>query len=358
MQSIRLNVIKLMYCGFVGKVEGQNKVVYGVQFPPSSGTIKPDFSVDSTSSELEIDDHIDKSTFVNFITSEKTRQVNGKWKGGRWGTNNFTVTSETWLPGLFIGDSLEFSIIKEGIIKFTKTPFKAQDEILVLTEDKAISCNATWKGNAYPVYLTDNIMPQKACDKLFIWCSPNKTMIKIMRRGVGPNVDSPNRIIPAAGEHLEPGQSLDSRDQVLFAINQEIGIPKETLNKCYLLNLGNYSDDGRDPRYWSYCTMQPISGSCCSSKSEIIEFSIKRYSSTNAQILLLVTDDNVEPLETTQEDQEEIKSKWWEDISTVLDNHKEDEWMLEDHMKFIPDAIKKIEEFKQCDHLVKELYKF
>lgn len=354
MSTFRLTITKLMYCGFIGRIEGQNKVVYCIKYP-SLDTKKPNFESESKPEELETDEHIEKSTFIDFVNSEETRQANGMWKGGRWGSNNFTVTSENWLPGLWIGDTLEITLIKEGIIKYKASFFNIDDEIIKNTEDKAISSNAIWKNNIYPIYITDDIMPQKACDKLFIWCSPNKTMIKVMRRGFGPNVDSPNRIIPAAGEHLEPDQNLESRSHILWTINQEIGIPESTLNECYLLNLGDYSDDGRDPRYWSYSSIQPKS---FFSERNIVEFGVKRYSTTNAQILLLLTDDNVEPLEIMHEDHEEIKSKWWEDINTILDNYNENEWMLEDHMKFIPDAINKINEFKQYDNLIKETYKF
>ncbi len=346
--TFELSIIKITYCGFAAKVKGHNKVVYGAKFPASSGTFCPNLTTSSTDSDL-VPDTVDRQTFIDFVNSQQTRQVNGHWKGGAWGTNNFTVTSKTWLPDLWIGDSLVVTKIKEGVIKFSPNPFTESQEIIKSSETTCWSCNAEWNGNSYAVYLTDNPMPQNACDKLFIWGSPKHLKIKVLLRGSGPNVDSPNRIIPGAGEHVEPGQDDSKRAQAIFAINQELGIPESTLSKCYLIPMGTYSSPGRDPRYWSYTMKQ---------NDQVIKCGIERASSTFAQIVFIETTDFVEPAEQEQEDKVEIKNKWWEDLESILSAHTEDEWMLEDHMKFIPDAIKKIEEFRKLSDQEKQNFKF
>jgi hypothetical protein len=195
-------------------------------------------------------------------------------------------------------------------------------------------------------------MPQKASDKLWMWgCknNPDKLRIKVLKRGAGPDVDCHGKTAPTAGEHLEAHQSNDARELALFAINQEIGIPKETLAKCYFLPLGTYAARGRDPRYWVYSAFQD---------DELVTFGFERMSSTDAHILYIETDDDVEPEETEHEDTEEIRSKWWESVYTIFKSYSEEDWMLEDHMKFIPDSTQCIEMFSRLSPEEKANYKF
>ena len=81
--EIELTIIKLVYCGFVAKIN--NKVVYCSQYPSFKDTIKPNFEINSSDFELKSDDHIRKDTFINFILSHDIYQANGTWKGGQWG---------------------------------------------------------------------------------------------------------------------------------------------------------------------------------------------------------------------------------------------------------------------------------
>lgn len=348
-----LEILKLTYCGFSAKIIGTNKVVYGWKYPPVIGTTQsPNLSSNSSVEDLKPDSHVAPEVFVDFIKSQQTRQANGSWKGGSWGINNFTITSTNWFPGMYVGDKVNYQIAYSGVSKYSQKPFDEFQTIIPNSENTAWSCNAIWNNNSYPFYMTDNPMPQKATDKLWMWgCTKNpmNLRIKVLRRGSGPDVDCPNRIAPAAGEHLEPGQSDDARAQVLFAINQEIGIPQSTLSKCYLLNLGTYNNDGRDPRYWTYCAIQ---------NDQIITFGIPRSSTSIAHILYIETEDDVEPEETEQEDKNEIKSKWWQSVYTIFDFHPESDWMLEDHMRFIPDSIDQIEKFRILEPEEKLKYKF
>jgi hypothetical protein len=344
----QLQILKLTYCGFSARVIGTNKVVYGARFPPViRSTTIPVFTSSSTEEELRPDSHIDQDTFINFIQSNDTRQVNGKWKGGAWGINNFTCTSKVWFNNMYVGDVFPFQIVHNGVAKFSPQPFDPSQQLI--SQDTALSCNGVWNNNTYAFYMTNEPMPQKASDKLWAWGNNNQLNIKILRRGSGDNVDCPNRIIPAAGEHIEPGQSNEARAQALFAFNEEIGVPKTTLSKCYIIPLGTYNDEGRDPRYWSYSMRQ---------NNEIVSCGIERESSSVAHVIYIETTDDIEPEETEQRDKVEIQSKWWEDIHTVLQSHDESEWMLEDHMKFVPDTIKAIKDFRLLSEDEKLQYKF
>ncbi len=349
----RLEILKLTYCGFSAKIVETNKVVYCWKFPPTVGVTKiPNMSTISSPHQLTPDSHIRRDTFVQFVSSQSTRQSNGKWKGGAWGTNNFTVTSTSWFPGMYIGDVIECNQIHQGIVKYSPKPFDGSETIIPNTEDCAFSCNGIWKGNLYAFYMTDNIMPQKATDKLWIWGSKRmeSLRIKILRRGSGPDVDFASKIAPAAGEHLEPGLPADRIAQAIWTITQEINIPKSTLSKCFLIPLGKYSDDGRDPRYWTYSTCQD---------GIQVEFGIPRQSSTEADILYIETEDDVTPPEEEAKpvDQMEISKKYWVGINDIFDVYPESDWMLEDHMRFIPDSINCIKAFRALSVDEKAQYK-
>lgn len=345
--DMELTVIKLVYCGFVAK--NNNKVVYCSQYPSYSGTVKPNFEITSSEFELKADDHVGKDTFINFILSHDIYQANGTWKGGQWSKDNFTLTNTTWFSGLWIGDKIKVNIIKEGIIKYKNSPFTEQDIILPDTEIYALSCNSVWKDKIYPFYMTDNPMPQYASDTLFVWANPTHILLKMLKRNSSPKIDFPNKIIPAGGEHLQPENTSGQREQALITINEEIGIPKEIINKCYFLELGIFDSSGRDPRYYIFSAIQD---------EEIIEFGIMRYSCTKANILLLQTSDEIELLETNPEDTIEIKSKSWENIYTLLDKYPDKYWMLKDHQKFIPFTIKKVTDFLSLPEHEQELFKF
>jgi hypothetical protein len=359
--QLKLQVLKLMYCGFSARVLDTDKVVYCAQYPAFNGTTKPNLNVASSEDELTADTHITVEEYIDFITSSDIRQANGNWKGGPWGTNNFTLTGGRWLSGLYVNDIIDITFTKEGIVKYNGQVFTDESMILPNTENSAWSCNALWQTVMHPLYITDNPMPQFATDTLFMWAkiNPDNTLknllLKVMRRGEGPNVDCPRTIIPAGGEHLQPEHGTDKRQQALFTINEEIGLPIETINQCYFLNLGVFNDNGRDPRYWKYSMKVNNENH---ENNKIVESGVNRLSSTNANILLLMTYDDVEPKEVTPEDTNEINSKWWENVHDILTNHPDKDWMLKDHQKFIPASIQKVQEFLSLSPNEREVFKF
>jgi hypothetical protein len=84
---------------------------------------------------------------------------------------------------------------------------------------------------------------------------------------------------------------------------------------------------------------------------ELINFGMKRGSTTNGYILYLVSDSDNEPKEINPEDTQEVGFKWWAKLSTVLNDYPTNKWMIFDHKKFIPDAIKKTEEFDKINEM-------
>jgi len=356
--NIELQILKLTYCGFSAKIVGSNKVVYGWKFPPTVGNTQvPNFLANSSAEELKSDSHVSRETFCQFIRSEQTRQANGSWKGGSWGENNFTVTSNDWFPGMYVQDKLSCELVKAGIIKFSPVAFTDEQVIVADSEQSAWSCNGILNGKRYAFYMTDNPMPQRASDTLWMWgCNSSDEVLKqtcddlkvmVLTRGTGRNVDCGGKKAPAAGEHLEPGQPDDERSQVVFATIQEIGIAKETLSKCYIIPMGTYNAPGRDPRYWTYSAIQ---------NDQIVTFGIPRDSSSIARILYIESD--VKPETISHEDTKEIAGKKWTRVFSIFDKYPESEWMLEDHMKFIPDSIGLIREFRAKSQEEKEKFKF
>lgn len=350
---MQLAITNLMYCGFSAQISGINKVVYCVKYGPKSGTVSPildsvSTELDTSSTELDTGSHITKEEFVDFINNDVTRQVNGKHKGGKWGTNNFTVSSDDWFPGLYVGDTIQVTFSKVGLIsnKFDSNrhpvPFKESDNIIDGSEGLAWSCNAMWNDQEYHFYMTDNVMPQVATDTFFInyvkQQSKDKVYTKVLRRGLDPkNVDSPGREMPCLGEHLEPGQSDEARDQVMFTVNEELGIHKKTLSKCYLLELGVYNKPGRDGRYSKYCIEKD---------GKHVEFGIDRDSSSTVRILLIISEIlDMDDQDVLPDDTNEINSKRWVDVNKVLTDYNEDNWMLTEHLEMLKDAVPVIENF-------------
>jgi hypothetical protein len=157
-------------------------------------------------------------------------------------------------------------------------------------------------------------------------------------------------MMPGAGEHMEPGKDIIVKAGVLRAINEEIGIAAETIAKSYLLNLGIYSKEGRDPRYWTY--------SYENENGEKFNFGMERGSTTKAYIIYFDSNSNDEPKEIAPQDTIEVGFKWWAELDTVLSDYDVNRWMILDHMSFIPDAIALLNDFDTKSDSYKEAFRF
>lgn len=337
-------VNNLSYCA-VSAVYNGNKVLYLQKYPPASGTNAPNMDVNSSDKELKTPT-VTKSDVINFWNNNVSRQSNGLWKGGKWGKSNLPTTDATWLTGVFLGDHLVITKVADGIIKFIGgKPFTADMSVLANTVGQTWSCNVEYNGQQYGAYITESIMPQKAKDVIFVWENDkDEQFVKLLTRGDNDNVDMPRRMMPGAGEHMEPGDNMGQKNgDILRAVNEEMGIHPKTLAECTLLPLGNFSEPGRDPRYWEY-----DGGS----------WGMKRGSETSAYVLYIKSKTDAAPKEVAPQDTEEVGSKWWSNLSTVLSDYPEDRWMIFDHQKFIPATIKAITDFKSLSIHEQEKMKF
>jgi hypothetical protein len=337
-------VNNLSYCAVSAVING-NKVLYVQKYPPVAGTKAPNMDVLSSDNELETP-NVTKSDVLSFWNSNATRQVDGLWKGGKWAKNNLPTTDPIWLTDVFLGDELVITKVADGIIKMDSgKPFTADMPIIDNTVGQAWSCNVEYNGKQYGAYVTESIMPQRAKDVIFVWENTNnQQFIKLLTRGIGDSVDMPRRMMPGAGEHMEPGDSKGQKNgDILRAVNEEIGIDKSTLAQCVLLPLGTFSELGRDPRYWEY-----DGGS----------WGMKRGSETSAYVLYIKSETDAAPKEVAPQDTEEVNTKWWGKLSTVLSDYPEDRWMIFDHQKFIPATVKAVADFKALSVDEQEKMKF
>jgi hypothetical protein len=343
----------LIVCGIVGI----NKIIYIHKFPPAlNTTIKPQIVEQKTDYyEHKFNRNLRRETVLNFWQSKDLYQVNGDWKGGEWGSSNLATSSKDWFSNIFIGDKLSIKNVIDGIIPYNKIlskPFNPYDEIIVGSENYACTSNITQNNTnqTYSCYICDVPMPQSAIDVLFVWeNSLSNRYVKILKRGMpNPNVDMPNLLMPGAGEHREPGNKICFKTDALRAINEEIGISSETISKSYLIHVGTFNKEKRDPRYWSFSVQQDDS---------IITFGPERYSETNVYVLYIKTETENEPEEIEYEDKIEVGKKYWIGLENpILTNKKL--WMIPEHSfyfehsKIILDLFCTLEEEEKNSHKI------
>lgn len=338
------NVINLGYNLVAVKINGTKKVLYIHKFPPANNTTSsPDLRVESKPEEMVSQTNLTKEMLIDFWSSTEKYQANGDWKGGEWGSNNLATTDKTFCTGIFIGDNIKIKFIKYGIIPYkirSSKPFEIEDESIDGTENFAWSCNIELSnGSQYSGYVCNEPMPQSAIDVLFVWKnSKSKRYAKILRRGnPHPNVDMPNMLMPGAGEHREPGLNVSFKADALRAVEEEIGLPTDTLTQCYLLPVGKFDDPKRDPRYCTWTWINP-------NTSQIIEFGIQRESWTDVFVLYIESDTDIEPMELVPLDKIEVSSKKWIGLDELVES-KKDIWMIPEHQSYFNHSRRMLDRF-------------
>ena len=327
--NYELVVLDLGYNLIVCGIMGINKIIYIHKFPPAlNTTVKPQIVEQKNHYEHKFNTNLRRETVLNFWQSKDLYQANGDWKGGEWGSSNLATSSKDFFTNIFIGDRLSIKNVIDGIIPYPKIlskPFEMSDEIIVGSENYACTANITQinTGQTYSCYICESPIPQSAIDVLFVWeNSLSNRYVKILKRGMpNPNVDMPNLLMPGAGEHREPGNKICFKTDALRAINEEIGISNETISKSYLIPVGTFNKEKRDPRYWSFTAHQDNS---------IITFGPERHSETNVYVLYIKTDTEIEPEEIEYEDKIEVGKKYWVGLENqILTNKKL--WMIPEH---------------------------
>jgi hypothetical protein len=346
-------IVKLYYNGIAVKINDKDKILYIQRFPPFKGTTEyPDFSVTTTNTSC--DSFLNRETYVNFWLSNDQYQADGTYRGGQFGSDNLPTLSKNWLTDIYIGDTVYISEMFKGIVPYSTKLGKAFDgseNILKDTEQYAGSYNIIYGNNTYSGYVTENPSPQSAIDILFVFKNriSNRRFIKLLKRGsLHPTVDMPEKITPGAGEHREPGSDFTFKLGFLRTVFEELGICLETLLNCYLIEMGKFNDNGRDPRYRHFSAIQ---------NGDLITFGIDRYSETSVYILYIDVDSESDIKEQPQLDTVEIKQSFWSDMSNELLNNPE-LWMISEHGTYIQKANNLLDEFDKLPQEEKDKHIF
>ena len=341
------------------------KVIYIHRFPASDERavcpilldaveMDVDSNEDVEPEELEYD-NISLEEGMMFWSDPSQNQSNGNFKGGSWGLDNFLPCS-TWLNEAFIGETVTIEFISNGIMKFdfSSKPFQKDTLVLPNTINSAWSCNVTLDktGKTYSAYAMNYYMSQYANDLLFIWSNPvnGKKYVKVLKRGDKPTVDMQNKLMPGAGEHLEPGENLKFKSTVMRSFSEEMGLDPEVLPNCYLLDLGLYDSPGRDPRYWEY----NLIGNDGKEKT----FGYPRYSCTHGHALYYRGEAPKlqQALDTDEVVEMGPNEKKWIELDKIDVTGKA--WMLSDHAKIVEKSKEVLEKFDLLDESDKDKFRF
>ena len=186
--QMRGTITRISYSAFGVRLENTDKILYFARFPPTDGTVVPLMEEPSSEYDLKVDDDVTAEEVIEYWSSKDTRQLNGMWKGGSWGIDNFMYASQVWCTGAFVGDTIIIDFVKNGVIKFAwGVAFSPEggQEPLPKTLNSAWSCNLTVEktGGVYAGYAMNFMMPQYANDLLFIWKDQlsGKRMVKICK---------------------------------------------------------------------------------------------------------------------------------------------------------------------------------
>ncbi len=196
-------------------------------------------------------------------------------------------------------------------------------------------------GKLVEMYLTDDIMPQKALDIILAWKNTSDGgTLKYYLSKRADTAEIPSVYATTAGEHLEPGDYFDKindkkrfRDSAVYrAISEEVTpdldvIFKGTDAKLYLIPAKTYEDPGRDFRYSLF-------------KHNDKEFGFDRYSGSVCYIAYVTDSNNLEyynPKENN--DTAEINTAGRKSL-TIDEIKKMDdtEFMLPEHKQMFIDA--------------------
>ena len=338
-------VIRFGYCAFsvkiIDKPELSDKVLFLQKYSPF---YKPE-DPDQTSKPLY--ENTSKNP-VNLTPDEKDVTVDDYknfWKNNKLGESNLPIFEKDM--GLNLGDIVTITHIEDGL----KT--KA-GHIISNTENyawivKVIAPN----GKEYNMFLTNDIMPQKALDIIVAWnnrTAPEKG-VRYQVNARGANTEIPSVYATTAGEHLEPGDYMnrinkfDPNNAVWRAIREEFTSTPERIffengqlksdTNVYVTRIDTYNSPGRDFRY----AMFNLNGK---------QFGFDRVSSS--ECYLVYVDTNVEPDLAAGTDTEETDATrklliGIDKIKTIPDN----KFMFPEHKTMFIDASTQLEKLNKSD---------
>lgn len=239
------------------------------------------------------------------------------WQEKNLKTSNLPITD----MGFDIGSSITIKHVGNGLgIEDINT-----DECAWKVEVKRPN-----NGELVEMYLTDDIMPQKAIDIILAWKNTKENTLKYYLSKRAENAEIPNVYATTAGEHLEPGDYFDNlnkedrflKSAVYRAINEEVASDLDVIFKgtnpnatLYLIPVKTYEAPGRDFRYSLFkhngkeFGFERYSGSVCyiayvtDSKQNLEKYNIKKNNDTeeiNTTGRISLTIDKIKEMDDTQ----------------------------------------------------------
>jgi len=327
-------ILRFGYCAFsvkinFGTVENPfEKVVFLQKYAPffkpndPQSTSKPKF--DGTTS---IERLVNLESENEGVTEKDYTEF---WNEKKLKTSNLPITD----MGLELDSSITIEHVDNGLGKDNTDAYAWKVKV-----ERPID------GKTVEMYLTDDIMPQKALDIILAWYNKENGSLKYCLSKRADNAEIPNVYATTAGEHLEPGDYFDNlkkedrfrKSAVFRAINEEVASNLDVIfkganatAKLYLIPGNTYEARGRDFRYSLF-------------KHNGKEFGFDRYSGSVCYIAYVTDSKNLEEYKQLKgnNDTEEINTAGRKSL-TIDEIKKMDdtEFMLPEHKQMFIDADK------------------
>lgn len=292
------------------------------RYPPADATTEAiGLDLPLASPEQMVPNPISRKTVANFWFGTG-RNCHKR----RWGSNNLCTTSDDWLPGMFIGDTVHFFDACLGIIP-GRSAFVPEGPPIPGSEPWGTTVLALVDGQqrGYKTYVTKGPMPQIAIDVLLVVRIKRKLWVKILKRGTdSKTVDNPGVLMSGAGEHCEPGTG-SLKDQAYDAIAQETGLHPDDCVKSSFHIIGQFNSPGRDPRYWKFDAIDEDTGAC-------VQFGYERSSTTTLNLIFIdYGDAEGGPKKTEPTDGIEVAQTFWMGLDDAIALDPNEFFLRENH---------------------------
>jgi len=338
-KSVTGRILRFGYCAFSVKINFPglgDKVLFLQKYSPF---YKPE-DPDQTSKPLI--ENTSKNP-VNLTPDEKDVTVDDYkqfWKEKKLSDTNLPIFD----MNLNLGDIVTITHIGDGL----KT--KA-GKIIPETENYAWIVNVTApNGKTSNMFLTNDIMPQKALDIIVAWNNRNapEKGVRYFVNARGPTTEIPNVYATSAGEHLEPGDYInrvtkfDPNNAVWRAIREELTRNPELIffddndnlktdTNVYVIKTKTYDSPGRDFRY----VMFNLNGK---------QFGFDRVSSSECYLVYVDTDVEPDKLKEGEDtDETDAKHKLLIGIDEI-EKMEDAKFMFPEHKTMFMDASNKLTE--------------
>ena len=340
-------ILRFGYCAFSVKInfgtdeKPLEKVVFLQKYAPfhkpgdPQQTSKPLFDGNSTiRNKLNLEPETDGVTKQDYITF---------WNEKKLKDSNLPITD----MGLELNQEVTITHVGNGLKD-------KKGNIIENSENCAWIVDVFTPKGTKTMFLTDDIMPQKALDIILAWKNTTKGSLKYFLSKRSDAAEIPNVFATTAGEHLEPGDYIgDFRKKfetsaVYRALEEEVtGNPSAVFNenskaKLYIIPVKTYEDTGRDFRYGLFNKKGEGEGE----GEGDVKFGFDRYSGSVCYIAYVTDNDDfdsyktktVENTDTAEINASGRESKEIDEIKKMEDS----EFMIPEHKQMFIDADDKL----------------